>query len=67
VALPPHKEVYREVARSRIDAIKRLGVENPCGNHRYRGYNKGARPDVLIIATGSRPAVPDIAESTARM
>jgi len=59
-SIPPGKEVYREVARSRIDALKKLGVDIRCGQQLTADMVKQARPDVLIIATGSEPAIPNI-------
>ncbi|MBN1374660.1 MAG: FAD-dependent oxidoreductase [Dehalococcoidia bacterium] len=59
-AIPPSKEVYQEVARSRIAAIKRLGVDIHAGQALTIDKIKELKPDVLIIATGSEPAIPNI-------
>ena len=59
-SIPPGKEVYREVAGSRIQAIKKLGVDIHCGQRLTADVVRQIKPDVLIIATGSEPAVPNI-------
>ncbi|MGD0854287.1 MAG: FAD-dependent oxidoreductase [Dehalococcoidia bacterium] len=60
VAIPPSKAVYQEVARSRIAAIKELGVDIHVGKALTIDKIKEIKPDVLIIATGSEPAIPNI-------
>jgi len=60
VAIPPCKAVYQDVARSRITAIKQLGVDIHVGQALTIDKIKELRPDALIIATGSESAVPDI-------
>jgi len=60
VAIPPSKAVYQDVARSRIAAIKELGVDIHVGKALTIDKIKEIKPDVLIIATGSEPAVPNI-------
>ncbi len=59
-SIPPGKEVYREVARSRIDALKKLCVDIHCGQRLTADMVKQIKPDVLIIATGSEPSIPNI-------
>jgi len=59
-AVPPNKDVYKEVVLSRDKAIKELGVEVHMGEELTPDIVKQIAPDVLIIATGSRPLVPDI-------
>ena len=59
-AVPPNKDVYKEVVLSRDKAIKELGVEVHMGEELTPDIVKQTAPDVLIIATGSRPLVPDI-------
>jgi 2,4-dienoyl-CoA reductase-like NADH-dependent reductase (Old Yellow Enzyme family)/thioredoxin reductase len=57
VAIPPSKAVYQEVARSRINAIRELGVDIRVGQVLTADLVKEIKPDVLIIATGSAPAI----------
>jgi len=59
-SIPPGKEVYQEVASSRIKAIKELGVDIRMGQRLTADTVKEIRPDVLIIATGSEPAILNI-------
>ena len=59
-SIPPGKEVYQEVAKSRIKAIKELGVDIRMGQRLTADTVKEIRPDVLIIATGSEPAILNI-------
>ncbi|MDD5311631.1 MAG: FAD-dependent oxidoreductase [Dehalococcoidia bacterium] len=61
VAIPPGKEIYCEVAQSRIKAIRQLGVEIHMGQGLTADKIREIKPDVLIIATGSEPAIPNIA------
>ena len=58
--IPPSKAVYQEVARSRIDAIRQLGVDIRMGQRLTADMVKEIKPDVLIIATGSSPAILNI-------
>lgn len=58
--IPPTKEIYKEVIRSRARAIKELGVEVHMGEQVTPGVVKKVSPDVLIIATGSQPLIPRI-------
>ena len=57
VSIPPSKAVYQEVARSRINAIRELGVDIRVGQRLTADMVKEIKPDVLIIATGSEPAI----------
>jgi 2,4-dienoyl-CoA reductase-like NADH-dependent reductase (Old Yellow Enzyme family)/NADPH-dependent glutamate synthase beta subunit-like oxidoreductase len=59
-AIPPSKEVYQEVAKSRIKAIRELGVDIRLGQKVTAETVKQIKPDVLIIATGSEPAILNI-------
>lgn len=59
-AIPPSKEIYQEVANSRIKAIKELNVDVRLGQPLTADKIKEIKPDVLIIATGSEPAIPNI-------
>jgi len=59
-AIPPSKEIYQEVAKSRIKALKELKVDIKSGQSLTADKIKEIKPDVLIIATGSEPLIPDI-------
>ncbi len=59
--IPPMKDIYKEVTISRAKAIKQLGVKVHPGKKLIPEITKKESPDVLIIATGSRPLIPNIA------
>ncbi|MBN1689786.1 MAG: FAD-dependent oxidoreductase [Dehalococcoidia bacterium] len=59
-AIPPSKDIYQEVAHSRIKAIRELGVHIQCGQALTADMIREIKPDVLIIATGSDSAIPNI-------
>ena len=59
-SIPPSKAIYEEVVHSRIRALKGLGVDIHCGQAVTADMVREIRPDVLIIATGSEPAIPNI-------
>lgn len=59
-AMPPSKDIYQEVAKSRIKAIRDLGVDIRMGQRLTAGMVGEIKPEVLIIATGSEPAIPNI-------
>jgi 2,4-dienoyl-CoA reductase-like NADH-dependent reductase (Old Yellow Enzyme family)/thioredoxin reductase len=58
--IPPKKDIYKEVIQSRVKAIKQLKVEVHTGQELTPEMVKKTAPDVLIIATGSKPLVPNI-------
>jgi 2,4-dienoyl-CoA reductase-like NADH-dependent reductase (Old Yellow Enzyme family)/thioredoxin reductase len=58
--IPPKKDIYKEVILSRAKAIKELGVEVHTRQKLTPELVKQIAPDVLIIATGSKPLVPNI-------
>jgi len=58
--VPPKKDIYKEVTLSRAKAIKELGVEVYPGEELTPDIVKKVAPDVLIIATGSKPLAPPI-------
>jgi len=58
--IPPKKDIYNEVTLSRAKAIKELGVEVHLGRELTPDIVRQIAPDVLIIATGSKPLVPKI-------
>jgi len=59
-AIPPSKSLYQELAYSRIQAIRELGVHIQCGQALTADMVREIKPDVLIIATGSESAIPNI-------
>ena len=59
-AVPPAKEVWLEVVRSRIKDLQRLEVEIKLGCELTPELVKELSPDVVIVATGSAPLLPDI-------
>jgi 2,4-dienoyl-CoA reductase-like NADH-dependent reductase (Old Yellow Enzyme family)/thioredoxin reductase len=58
--IPPKKDIYKEVTLSRAKAIKELGVEIHLSEELTPDTVKQIAPDVLIIATGSKPLIPKI-------
>ena len=60
-ALPPKKERMAEVIRFRVEALKAAGVEIRCGVEVTPERVAKEAPDVLIVATGSVPALPPVA------
>ena len=59
-ALPPTKEIWLEVVRSRVKDLQRLGVEIKLGCELTPQMIKELSPEVLIVATGSAPLSPDV-------
>jgi len=59
-ALPPTKEVWLEVVRCRVKDLQRLGVEIRLGSELTPEVVRELSPDVVIVATGSAPLLPDI-------
>lgn len=60
-ALPPKKERMAEVIRFRVEALKAAGIEIRCGVEVTPELVAKEAPDVLIVATGSVPALPPVA------
>jgi 2,4-dienoyl-CoA reductase-like NADH-dependent reductase (Old Yellow Enzyme family)/thioredoxin reductase len=58
--LPPAKQRMEKPLRSLIAQLERSGVEIRLGEEATRDELQTLRPDVVIVATGSRPAIPDI-------
>jgi 2,4-dienoyl-CoA reductase-like NADH-dependent reductase (Old Yellow Enzyme family)/thioredoxin reductase len=54
-ATPPSKEIYIELLKSRVKALKELNVDIHTGEALTIQIIKAIKPDVLIIATGSEP------------
>ena len=59
-AIPPTKEVWLEVVRCRVKDLQRLGVEIRLGSELTPEVVRQLSPDVVIVATGSAPLLPDI-------
>ena len=59
-AMPPTKEVWLEVVRCRVKDLQRLGVEIRLGSELTPEVVRELSPDVVIVATGSAPLLPDI-------
>jgi pyruvate/2-oxoglutarate dehydrogenase complex dihydrolipoamide dehydrogenase (E3) component len=59
-AVPPTKEVWGEVVQSIIKDAQRLGVETKLGEELTPETVKKISPDVVIVATGSAPLLPDL-------
>ena len=60
-ALPPKKERMAEIIRFRVEALKAAGIEIRCGVEVTPELVAKEAPDVLIVATGSVPALPPVA------
>ncbi|MGI6469529.1 MAG: FAD-dependent oxidoreductase [Syntrophomonadaceae bacterium] len=59
-AKPPHKERINDYHRFLVNCLKRSGVKQ-IYNYPYQLTDlQSRRPDHLIIATGSRPHIPDL-------
>lgn len=59
-AMPPTKEVWLEVVRCRVKDLQRLGAEIRLGSELTPEVVRQLSPDVVIVATGSAPLLPDI-------
>jgi NADPH-dependent 2,4-dienoyl-CoA reductase/sulfur reductase-like enzyme len=59
-SIPPSKTIYQEVANSRLRSLKELCVDIHCGQDLTADMVREIRPDVLIVATGSESAIPNI-------
>ncbi len=59
-SVPPGKEKLDWVMEYYAHELPRLGVELHLGEMVDAGMVRALRPDVVIIATGSEPAVPDV-------
>ncbi len=58
-ARPPHKETMLEVIRYRLNRLQRAGVEVNLNSPVDLKTVETVKPDVVIIATGSSPTLPD--------
>jgi 2,4-dienoyl-CoA reductase-like NADH-dependent reductase (Old Yellow Enzyme family)/thioredoxin reductase len=59
-SLPPGKERIEQPLRSLVAQVERSGIEIRLGVEATRAELETLEPDVVILATGSGPAVPDI-------
>ena len=59
-SIPPYKDVLREFREYLIHQIKELAVEVKLGNEVTPATVKKVAPDVVIVATGALPLVPQI-------
>jgi len=60
-AVPPGKEKLNWITEYFAHELARLGVEVHLGRPLDAEKVRGLKPDVVIVATGSRPAIPPIA------
>lgn len=58
--LPPGKQRIEEPLRSLVAKVERSGVEIRLGEEATTEKVKALNPDAVIVATGSRPLIPDI-------
>lgn len=59
-ALAPCKKNMLSLIRSRVEFLEQHGVKIQCGTEVTEELVAEKNPDVLVVATGSRPAVPEI-------
>lgn len=59
-ALAPCKKNMLSLIKSRVEFLECHGVKVQCGVNVTDELVKEKNPDVLVVATGSRPAVPEI-------
>lgn len=57
---PPFKSDYRALLNYYINQIKKLGIETKLGKEVTPSLAKKLDPDVVIVATGATPKIPDI-------
>lgn len=57
-ALPPHKELFFQLTENMLNLLKEAGVKI-CLNHEVTARELlEARPDEVLVATGSKPVIP---------
>jgi len=56
----PHKDAMERPFRSMVKAVERAGVEIRTGVDATAEEVQGLKPDRVVLATGSRPAIPPI-------
>lgn len=59
-ALAPCKKNMLSLIKSRVQYLAQHGIDIHCGVEVTEELIKEKNPDVLVVATGSRPAVPEI-------
>lgn len=59
-SLPPYKEELVELTKHLIYQVKRAGVEIKLGQEVTTEFIESEKPDVVIVATGAAPFIPDI-------
>jgi 2,4-dienoyl-CoA reductase-like NADH-dependent reductase (Old Yellow Enzyme family)/thioredoxin reductase len=59
-ALPPHKEEIKNVFEYLIRQIEKLGVKIELGKEVTPELVEKLKPDVVILATGAKPLIPNI-------
>ena len=58
-ALPPNKQDFLEVIHYLKGQLRKLGVKVELGRHVTPSAIKDEKPDAIIIATGSKPSLPE--------
>ena len=58
--IAPHKEIIKELTKYLTDQVTRLGVNVVLNTEATQELVRDIKPDVLIVATGSSPLIPDI-------
>jgi NADPH-dependent 2,4-dienoyl-CoA reductase/sulfur reductase-like enzyme len=66
-ALPPHKEEVGRLVRWLEDEARRAGVELHLGRTADWDLIRSFDPEAVIVATGARPASPDLAPGAAEI
>jgi len=59
-AVPPGREEFKTAIQSPAARMARLGVEVKLGQEVTLDLVRAARPDAVVVATGARPAAPEI-------
>lgn len=59
-SIPPHKSVMQRMTDYRMDQLKRLGVPVRLGLEATPENVRAYEPDLILVATGSRPSIPAI-------
>lgn len=59
-SIPPHKENMNRVIEYRVAFLKQSGIEIQYGINVDQNYLDTEKPDIVILATGSVPAIPGI-------
>lgn len=60
VILVPYKEEFKDLADFFISQVQKLGISIYLGREVDEAIIDEIQPDVVILATGSRPVIPDI-------